>query len=333
MVISKGRAARALVAVLLGTSTFAMAASPGSAADVPKAREWIKGPNALGENTYVGQIESPRANQNVAEGADLLISGWAADKSARGWAGFDAIEVWSGAKDSDKATKLGSGIVGMSRPDVAKAVGGDFMHSGFSVVVPATALEQLDGDSQELDVYLHTANKGWWHQTVGVNLQNFGASEPINTFLRPLDGSTITQKQKNDKFTFFGYALDPTPITDPENQGLSSCECGISSVATYVDQIDSAHRLGSAAQSALVAFANKGKPTYQPLAAFSPVTRQYGRQYDKAAWAFSINPRELSADWHTFYAVATSSITGKTSIAQVRMFIREIPDNGRIVVP
>jgi hypothetical protein len=332
-VISKGRATRSLVALALAAASFGTAASPGIAADAPPVNVWVKGPSALGDNTYVGKIEAPRINQNVAEGADLLVSGWAADKTARGWAGFDAVEVWSGAKDSDNATRLGSGFVGMSRPDIAKTMGDDFLHSGFSVVVPATALEQLGGPTEDLDIYLHTASKGWWHQTVGVNLQNFGADEPINTFLRPLDGSIISQKQKYDKFSFFGYALDPTPITDPGNQGLSSCECGISSVAVYVDQIDAAHSLGNAGMNALVAFANKGKPTYQPLAAFSPVTRTYGRQYDKAAWAFSINPRQYTADWHTFYAIAKSSITGKTSMAQVRMFIRDVPDNARIVAP
>jgi hypothetical protein len=319
--------------VLFASMTFGIAASSSLAADVPPASTWVKGPNAVGDNTYVGEIEAPRINQNVFEGANLMVSGWAADKSARGWAGFDAIEVWSGAKDSDTAKKLGNGIVGMSRPDVAKAIGDDYLHSGFSVVVPASALEQLDGPTEKLDVYQHTASKGWWHRTVGVNLQSFGADEPINTFLRPLDDSIISQKQKFDKFSFFGYALDPTPITDPGNQGLSSCECGISSVAVYADQIDASHSLGNAAMNALVAFANKGKPTYQPLAAFSPVTRTYGRQYDKAAWAFSINPRQYTADWHTFYAVAKSSITGKTSTATVRIFIRDVPDDARIVAP
>lgn len=329
---TKVQTIRVLCAASLAASCFAANAVPSFALSSPGAESWVKGPDALGDNTYVGRVETPRASEKVAAGANLLVSGWAADRTAHGWSGFDRLEVWSGSKGDTGATKLADGSVGLPRQDVAAAIGSDYIRSGFSAVVPARALAALATGSQSLNIYLHTASKGWWHTTVDVTLPA-AASEPINVFLRPLDGSLITQKQKFDKFTFFGYAVDLTPITDPGNQGLSSCECGIGSVAMYMDSIDAQHSLGNAAQNGLIAFANKGRPTYMPVANFSPVTRQYGRQYDKAGWAFSINPRLVSADWHTFYAVARSSITGKTSMAQVRMYIEKVPNNAKIVAP
>jgi len=264
----------------------------------------------------------------------LLVSGWAADKTARGWAGFDALEIWSGEKGATDARKLATGSVGLARPDLGDAMGLTFARAGFSASVPASALTTLTPGAQDLGIYLHTPDKGWWHRSVSIRLAPAqAATEPINVFLRPLDGSVITQKQKFDKFTLFGYALDQAPITDSGNQTMGSCNCGISSVTVYVDSIDPAHNLGSAALGALVAFANKGKPAYQSIANFSPVSRAYGTQYDRAGWAFGINPRTLSADWHTFYAVARSSISGKTSTASVTMLIKDAPDDAKIIAP
>ena len=332
MNIRTAKTTRALIGSVAAVIAFSTAVMPGFAAAPTDAL--LTGPDAVGENTYVGRIDSPRAGQSVAEGANLQVTGWAVDKTARGWSGFDKVEVWSGAKGDPHAVKLADGMVGLSSPAVATSMGGDFARSEFSAVIPSANLADLQPGTQNLDVYLRTPNKGWWHQAVSVNMPtSVAADEPINVILRPLDGSLISQKQKFDKYTLFGYALDQTDITDPGNQGLGSCECGISSVAIYMDAIDRAHLMGNAAQNALVAFANKGKPTSMSVANFSPVSRQYGRQYDKAGWAFSFNPRVVSADWHTFYAVARSSITGKVSTAEVTMLIHEVPDSAKIVAP
>jgi len=330
------RAIRFVVVGVLAASTLAAAAAPTFAADTPGNR-WASGPAAAGDNTYVGRIETPRTGQKVADGASLLVSGWAADTTAQGWAGFDAMEVWSGDKDAANSKKLAEGSVGLPRADLGDAMGMTFARAGFSSVVPASTLTTLTPGDTTLGVYLHTPDKGWWHRSVAVHLTAAtpasAAATPINVFLRPLDASVISQKQKFEKFSLFGYALDQTPITDSQNQTLGSCECGISGVTIYVDKIDAAHNLGSAAMDALIAFANKGKPASMSIADFSPVTRAYGTQYDKAAWAFSFNPRTLTADWHTFYAVARSSITGKTSTAAVTMLIKDTPDDAKIIAP
>jgi len=298
---------------------FAQAA-PGSAS-------WAGGPGAAGDNSYVGRIETPRARQSLSGGANLLVSGWAVDTTARGWAGFDSMEVWTGTKDGGSGKKLADGTVGLSRPDIADALGGSYGNSGFNAVVQSSALSGMTG-SQTLNVYLHTASKGWWFRSIPVTVTAATAAsavgEPINVFLRPLNESIISQRQKNNRFSLFGYALDQTPITDPGNQTLGPCGCGISSVTIYVDAIqnDAAHNLGTATQSALIGFANATKPTQLATGDFSPVSRTYGRQYDLAGWALGINPTTLTPDRHTFYAVARSSITNRTSVASTTMFIR-----------
>jgi hypothetical protein len=338
MIERKTRAIGFVVGAALVGCALGPAAVPSFAQTVPAAGRWSTGPGASGDNTYVGRIESPRTAQTVSDEANLLVSGWAADTTARGWAGFDALEIWSGDKDASSGKKLANGTVGLTRPDMGDAMGTmTFARSGFNAVVPASTLANLGTGSQGLNVYLHTPAKGWWHRSISVNLTKPAASssaeEPINVFLRPLDNTIISQKQKFEKYSLFGYALDQTPITDPQNQTLGSCECGISSVTIYVDSIDREHNLGTAGLRALIAFANKGKPASQTIEDFSPVSREYGDQYDRAGWVFSINPRTLSADWHTFYAVARSSITGKTSTASVTMFIKDTPDDGKIIAP
>jgi hypothetical protein len=150
-----------------------------------------------------------------------------------------------------------------------------FAHSAFSALMPATVLTTLSPGTETLGICLHTPDKGWWNRSVAVNLApaREPADEPINFFLHPLDNTTISQKQKFDKFSLYGYALDRTPLTDPGNQTLSSCECGESSVTTYVDSIDCEHNLGNASQSVLIAFANRGEPRWQSIDDFSPVSR------------------------------------------------------------
>ena len=57
---------------------------------------WVAGVEATGASTIIGRIEAPRARQSVKSGANLLVSGWAADTTASGWSGIDGVEVWSG---------------------------------------------------------------------------------------------------------------------------------------------------------------------------------------------------------------------------------------------
>jgi hypothetical protein len=194
---------------LAATLLALTAVSPGFAQSGPTiAGGWTAGPDATGANTYVGRVEAPRAGQTVQSGANLLVSGWAADTTAQGWSGFDQMQVYNGARDNG-GTKLADGSVGQNRPDVADALGANFLKSGFSAIVPSSA---LTGGTTNLFVYLHTASKGWWYRTVSVNTQAPVSLEfptdPVVVIGKPTDGSIITTKQVLNRYVIVGYALD-----------------------------------------------------------------------------------------------------------------------------
>lgn len=302
----------------------------GFAQATPTLGSWLAGPDAKGPSTYVGRIESPSRGQRVSTSANLLVSGWAADTTAQGWAGIDAVEVWSGAKDKG-GTKLATGTVGLSRPDVADALG-TFGTSGFSAVVPASGIAGLAGASA-LFVYLHTPNKGTWYKTVTVNATT-GATlafptDPIVGFLRPIDGEIITQKQTTNKYSLFGFALDRNPITDPNNQTLGPAQSGISSVTIYIDTprgAPGASAYGTAGLSAGILVNNRttpgpGAPAIIPNKSY--IGFGFGQQFVFAQWSMPTNPALFAAErFHTAYAYAQSSITGRTSSAQVSFFVK-----------
>jgi hypothetical protein len=181
---------------------------------------WLAGPDGTGSNTIVGRVETPRAGQNINPGSSLLVTGWAADLTASGWSGIDGVEVWAGAKDKG-GTKLATGSVGLSRTDVAEIIGSGFTKSGFTAVIPSSALSSLNSGSQPFDVYLHTPGKGTWYRSVSVNvlapLSLPFPNDPVVWIAKPLDGQNITQKQNNSKFTFSGVALDRNPLSAVQN--------------------------------------------------------------------------------------------------------------------
>src|ERR687887_2281663 len=77
----------------LFASTIAFGTSIGFA---ETASDWEPGPNAAGEYFCSGAIDSPNAGSVIASGASVEISGWIADMSATGWAGFDDLHVYDG---------------------------------------------------------------------------------------------------------------------------------------------------------------------------------------------------------------------------------------------
>jgi hypothetical protein len=314
-------------------------------------------------------VESPRPGQSAKMGSNLLVSGWAADTTAQGWAGIDMMQVVSGTLPS--GTKLADGIVGLPRPDVSEALGATFAKSGFSAVVPASALGKLSVGSVALSVYLHTPSKGWWYKTVNVSLVAAPVlafpSDPIITFTHPLSGEIITQRQVNNKYSVQGYALDRNPPSPGQNPGggASGCHCGISTVFMYLDAMPGMPGYtpatndlgvgnvgpcgigcgfgpvvnngtvgigGSKHGGPAVDYGDTGQGgQYQ---GFAYDTAQYGSQFDLSGWSFSINPNSYNPSmpvsssniqpnmFHTFYAVASSSITGKVSVATADLYIR-----------
>jgi hypothetical protein len=322
---------------------------PSFAQSAPSVGSWLAGPDGAGSSTIVGRIESPRAGQRVNPGANVLVSGWAADVTAQGWAGIDGVEVWSGAKDKG-GTKLASGSVGLARADIGEALGNFFTNSGFVAVVPGSAWTGMTAGTQTLYVYLHTPGKGTWYHAIGVNLQApltlAFPNDPIVWIAKPQEGMNITQKQVNSKFTFSGIALDrntldsvagnlamlPAGFGQTLGPGCSGCGlfgsqargAGINTTTAWIDHlpakgeqtfvnfgVPAAFGYGTVLVSGKGSLNTPGKPQG------SIISRQYGSQFDYSGWSISINPTLLAPGPHTLYVTAQSSITGKTSTASV----------------
>jgi hypothetical protein len=280
------------------------------------------------------------------------VSGWAADTTASGWAGIDGVEVWSGASDKSGSTKLATGIVGLARADVGEALGGSFTNSGFSAVVKSGALQGLKG-AQTLFVYLHTPGKGTWYRssavnvisTVGVNsatgVELAFPNDPMVVIARPQEGMAITQKQRNSKFSFSGFALDRNPITDPNIQlsgpGCSACVgaggaigtgsrgAGISAIVAYIDTPPAkgdnsifgnfGTPCAGCVQNVNILVSSLGSLNRPGVQQGSIITREFGSQFDFSGWSIAINPTLLAPGPHTLFVTATSSVTGSLNAA------------------
>lgn len=177
------QAASLAVALMLALGGFALGAAP-SAAQSAGPGTFAPGPGAGSTNTYSGRIEAPAANAMIPQSQTLLVTGWACDTTAQGWAGFDQVQVYTGAMGSG-GTMLASGSVGGTRSDVAGTTGDpNCAPSGFSVTVPGSALGAAG--AMTLNVYLHTPGNGWWYLSVPVTV----AAGAPSTSGTPASGGT-----------------------------------------------------------------------------------------------------------------------------------------------
>ncbi|HEY1293033.1 MAG TPA: hypothetical protein VGJ60_08145 [Chloroflexota bacterium] len=343
-----------LLALATSMPTYAQSAPAGVSG------VWTAGPDANGPDTYFGKIDAPRAGATVQSSAGVLVSGWATDTTAAGWAGFDQMQVYKGDREKG-GTKLVDGVVGENRPDIADAFGGSSARSGFSATVPASALAS---GTDDLYVYMHTPEKGWWYRTVPVSVaapQDLPyPTDPVVVWSKPCCGEEITQAQfgSTAEYVLAGYALDRNPQTDPNGPPktnspylVGSGNVGIASVTLYMDKLPgdagydpSVNLLGGqsggpaspavlpALPSDVVAGPNappcqfKGAVKYCQ-GAYS-LSGEYGPDYTFAGWVAFWNQRVVQPDmFHTLYAVAKSSITGKSSTAAVQVYVKSYPSD------
>ncbi len=190
----------------------ASAPLPAAAQQAASSGGWQPGPSAAGDNTYAGGIDAP--SNGTAIGVDhlLTMSGWFVDKSAQGWCGADDLQVFAGTMDS--GTLLVHGTLGLSRPDVASALGNPYCSAaGWSAVVDPGALPL---GQNTLSVYVHTPDKGWWFTqlSVTVGVSGGGVSGPalavggpVVSVSAPMDGEVISMHLGNYRLT--GTARDP----------------------------------------------------------------------------------------------------------------------------
>jgi hypothetical protein len=239
---------------------------------------------------------------------NFSVTGWFIDKTAQGWAGADAMQVFVGTMDGG-GTKLADGIVAQNRPDVAAATGTpDWAASGFSATVPSGA---LGSGTQVLSVYLHTGGKGWWYKQVSVNVSSSapaasapapapaaasgaqsGSALPIVGVENPKDGEQVPTRSA---YQIIGYALDQNA---PPNSGVAGS--GINRVQVYMDgePDNGGTYLGDA-----------------DLGYSDPVAAGYGSQFQSAGWRLTFKPTEFHSGGHQLFVYARSAVSGKENLA------------------
>jgi len=183
--------------------------------------------------------------------------------------------------------------------------------------------------------------------------------DPIVVWTRPCCGETITTQQfgSTAEYVISGYALDRNPQTDPNGPQKTNSpfsgpgNVGIASVTIYMDKLPgdpgfnpNVNQLGgqsggpaspailSVLPNDVLAGPNAPPCQFKGSAKFCQagmsLTNSYGPQYAFAGWVSWWNQRTVQPDmFHSLYAVARSSITGKTSTASVRVYVKSYPFN------
>jgi len=198
-------------AVALAGALALAAAAPVFAQQPPgMTNTWQPGPNASGDDTYQGSIDTPANGASITLDRLMTLSGWFVDTTAQGWTGADDLQVFLGTMDS--GTLLGHATLGFPRPDVAAALNNPFWSaSGWSAVVDPGVLAL---GPNTLNLYVHTPSKGWWFTQLSVHVSTTGcvvgapvpAGGPIVNVSAPVDGERISDRLGNYRIT--GTARD-----------------------------------------------------------------------------------------------------------------------------
>jgi len=249
----------------------------------PEPAVFQPGPQATGDNTYVGYVEQP-ASGMVTSGTPFQISGWMGDSSAQGWAGFDQVQVYNGLMD-DGGTLLSTASIGLDRPDVAQATADPaWQTSGFVARLDSTTLPT---GTYVLLLYGHTPAKGWWYTSFPLSVSTApttlaAAGSPLVSIDRPRANETVPGGTTS--YTISGSAVDPA--------ATRATGAGIDRVEVY---------LGGP----------RGEPRSTPLG---------DAMLNGTAWSLEFAPNLYPWGDVSVYVYARSRLTGQESYA-VHFFI------------
>jgi hypothetical protein len=177
--------------------------------------------------------------------------------------------------------------------------------------------------------------------------------------LKPNSGQVITTKQfgATAEYVISGFALDRNPQMNPNGPPKTNSpyagagNVGIQSITLYLDKMPGdpgynpdvnlfGGQIGGPPSLAVFAVgpndvspAGAGYPCQSRGAlkycqsAYS-LTNSYGPNYTFAGWVSFFNQRAVQPDmFHTIYAVALSSVTGRTSTASAQIYVKSYPSN------
>jgi len=191
-----------MIGALLALGALVLATSvPLAQAQALPGSDWAPSTGAVGDNTFEGFIDQPAAGASIGQGATFMVSGWVVDTSAQGWSGVDGVQVLLGT------TLLAQATVGLSRPDVASALGNPyFAASGFQAAVSGG----VPAGPQTLTVLAHTPGRGAWTKQVSVNVS--GGTGVVNSatglVLKIISPTSSDLIVSNNNGTIYGVAYD-----------------------------------------------------------------------------------------------------------------------------
>ena len=247
---------------------------------------WLAGPDAFGDDTYLGFVDAPVAGMSASAGAPIEVRGWVVDLTADGWAGIDQVQIFSGVMNQG-GRKLADASIAQNRPDVAAALGNPFFAaSGFASMLPAGALPP---GRATLSVYIHSPSKGWWYRTVDVQVQAAAArpfsDDPLLVVETPLPEAFITPGTQN--VSVHGFAIDRNA-----DSGVGVGGSGVSHVQIYLD--------GGRRDGTFIGEAILGQRSREATG--------YGERFGTAGFEFTLHPSEMSEEPHALFIYAVSAL-------------------------
>jgi hypothetical protein len=275
-------------------------------AHADSASPWTPGPGAVGDDTYSGFVDAPVSGDSILPNATVTVEGWVVDRTATGWAGIDAVDVYLGYQDQGGAL-MNHATVGLARNDVGATLGNPFWSAaGFSTSFSAAA---LGVGANLLVVYAHTPGKGWWYK----QLQVVVPAAPARPFaddpmlIVRTASPSLDVAQSTSSLILTGYAIDRNM---PSNLQLGAGGSGVTTVQAYLDGPKNAGN----GQGVFIADATMAQQNREATG--------FGDRFLNSGWQITIHPTDLTVDRHELFIYAESAFWPSETLVVIPFNIR-----------
>lgn len=251
-----------------------------------------------GPGEVIGFVETLQPGQAISPSSGFSVRGWVVDRTAQGWAGVVAVEVYDGLVE-EGGRLLGSSTAYLSRPDVARALGNSYWErSGFDVFVSGG---QFSWGDRTIAVYAVTENRGRYLKAIPISIRAASPSpsdpfpeDPIIRVLDPLPMSIV----RASPAVIRGYALD-------RNVTAGFGVTGVDRVEIYLGPRE--------AGGTFIGTANLGKRYGEPGLEFND------QRFDTAGFDAIWEPRQFGRGDFELYFYARRSGTDVWNVQRVRV--------------
>jgi hypothetical protein len=264
---------------------------------------WSPGPNAIGDDTFVGVIDAPGSVSTVTRNSNVVVRGWIVDRTADGWTGIDDVQIYRDLQGQGGEFLLVRASIGIPRDDVASALGNPFWaNAGYTAAFSDAGLVV---GSNPIAIYIHAPDKGWWYQQIDVQVQPLPAiayaDDPLLVVQQALPSLTVDHAQTT--ITLRGYAIDRNL---PSDQKLGVGGSGVARIRVFLD--------GPRGTGTLLGEAELGRKNRDPAG--------FGQRFTNGGWQFIIRPPELTVDKHVLFIYAASAYWPNEALVIVPFNVR-----------